>query len=237
MIIYFYSPQKYIAKKLAEPLECENHICHTYTSVNAFVQAVENLKEMPDLLVLDYTAFNHNVFNVYRYMTEFDKLVPLIFYNDPIPKTKEERISQWEIIFSSYYTNQKSLDIKNYKKIFEHIASIIESKELKPYIPLLQEPLPPPKESKENFTSDPLLQKIKEALSASLYILFCVLYKNKNNYVSLKTLSKTLNDEGHNLKTASIYSGISRLREKLAFFTELNAEIIRSKNGYKLFIM
>ena len=236
MTIYFCISERYICKKLSEPLESE-HICQLYTDFDSFYSAILNMKCPPDLLILDYATFNHHIFNVYRYMEQINKLVPLIFYNDPCAKTKQDRINQWKMIFSTYY-EKLQIDLDAYSTIFSCIAETVESEELRPYIPLLQEPRPiPQKYQKKKNNAGEQTKIFKEILPTSLFNLFMIFYKNKERYLELSELQFLLKTQGLETKKSSVYSSISRLREYLTHSLQTDAHLAKTKQGYRLIVV
>lgn len=197
----------------------------------------------PDLLILDYQLVNHDLFNAYRFMKENNCLVPLIFYNDPFP-TEGKRTEHWETVLRIEY--EDALDLNIYTPVLDIIANAVESKKLFPYIPLLQPPHPLPDLSTsgeknnniEPLSVDPDLFQFRKlnGMTNSLFLLLQILYNKRKTAVPVKDLQQSFSDNGYNVKEGTIYSLISHLRTLLRNIPESGTDIIKTKNGYRLFI-
>ena len=247
MIVYFHSKQRVVCRKIADLLEKQGHICSIYTVLSQFYGAVSNMSKKPDLLVLDYTAFNHDVFNVYRFMQERECQIPLIFYNDPIPPP-EERVFHWFTSLKVNYTDKASFDPGEYKPLLQTISDAVDSDLLHPYISLLQLPLPFPdfgdgiEFSENNIRSNGPerdLLKIKKqlSLSDSLFEILKMFYEHRGITVTMEFIENYFIRKDLEHCRSTLYSYISRLRTLMASYSgseELNLSIIRVRGGYKL---
>lgn len=94
MIIYIYLTQIDIGQIICDQLSSLNNLCFLFSNSDDLFDTLENQKKMPDLLILDYLLFNHDLFNVYIDLKEKDLNFPVIFYNDPCI-TKSTRLKHW----------------------------------------------------------------------------------------------------------------------------------------------
>lgn len=232
MTIYFYTLQKNVCRKIAERLEEGGHICCIYTDMNDFYNALLNMKEFPDLLLIDYLTYDHNTFNIYRYMREVGCLIPLIFYNNPFPPNGNMRVKHWRMLFNLYYSDIKTIDIESYTSVFECVGHVIESEELKPYISLLQPPKPYPCEVAAARTIDEDIRHLDEYLPASLHRLLKILFEHRRETLSMSKLQQLLGTSKAGVARQTIYSDISRLRKHLRSHARIKIERVRE--GYRL---
>lgn len=241
MNILLVIPQIYVAGAIATMCEREGNKCTLFTLPSEFFTMIENIRQEPDLIVLDYTSFNHTIFNVYRYMKMQHKKIPVIFYNDPYPAAGR-RHAHWENILN--LVNADFFQPKRYRAVFKTIEECIESEHIRPYVPLLQPPRPEPFSALENQkrTAYPtagteiayLAAYFK--LSGTTLLLFELLYKNRDTPLSVATIKTKFTKAGSPIQTATIYALIKRLRDKFSMTQEINADIITSTGGYRLFL-
>ena len=247
MIIYFHSKQRVVCRKIADILEKQGHVCSIYTVLSQFYGAVSNMNKKPDLLVLDYTAFNHDVFNVYRFMQEQECQIPLIFYNDPIP-SPSERVFHWLTALKVNYTDKVSFDPGEYKPVLQIISDAVDSDLLHPYISLLQLPLPFP-DPGDGFglpekifrpdgpERDLLTIRRQLSLSDSLFEILKMFYEHRGITVTMEFIEDYFRRKDLEHCRSTLYSYISRLRTLIASYSgegELDLSIIRVRGGYKL---
>ncbi|MBP3708999.1 MAG: helix-turn-helix domain-containing protein [Treponema sp.] len=242
MTIYFYTLQRKVCRKIADILEDNHHTCCIYIDPDEFYNAILNMKTYPDLLLLDYLSFNHDTFNIYRYMQEAGALIPLIFYNDPFPVNRVMRVLHWQMMLNIYYSNDKTIDMHLYIPVFNQIAYALESEQVKPYVSLLQPPKQYP-ESNATFEKDMLLKKIgrdarmfENFLPESLFRIFKIFYAHSVSPLRIDQLQKLLAKEGVKITKQSVYSTICRLRKHLNALFPSQIHIIRIKGGYRLII-
>ncbi|MCK9171366.1 MAG: hypothetical protein M0P01_13210 [Treponema sp.] len=241
MTIYFYTLQKKICRKIADILEENHNVCSIFTDENDFYAAVTNMKKYPELLLLDYLVFDHDTFNVYRYMNEINCKIPLLFYNDP-PSAYLTRTQHWNMILNLYYADS-GINIADYEPTLKTLSGIVNSKELGPYISLLQFPQPYPEDEKQDifspyitpFLLDEKFSLIHKHISSSLYSVFCILYMNRKKSVSIKEIQSLLHKKNIEVTVNTIYSDISRIRSLFRTSNMINMDIHKTKRGYCLF--
>ena len=210
MTIFFYLQERTLYQMLADALQEKNFVCSLFLSKNEFLLALENMKKKPDLLVLDYNTYNHDIFNIYNYLKEIGCGVPLIFYNDPLPKNAEARASHWFLVNNLYYGNCDEIKIENYVPVFTLISNVVEIFFSK---------------KKENMD----LSEYRD-FPPKLYKTFSILQKKFPNAIRLADLQTECN-----IKTASsMYSLICRLKKFLKNNFHERYEIIKRDDGYVL---
>ena len=137
MKVFIYSPQGELSQIISDHLSDKGHLCFPFGSMSDLSLSLRSLNKMPDILIMDYMSFNHDIFNIYKYFEETNIKVPVIFYNDPC-LLRSTRASHWkaqlEITQQKYITK----DFSPFEPLFKDLEELIESKEFKPYISLLQ---------------------------------------------------------------------------------------------------
>lgn len=198
-------------QKLSGSLQDKNHICCLFTSKNEFLSTLKIMKKKPDLLVLDYRTYNHDIFNIYNYLKEISCPVPLIFYNDPFPQNKEARILQWFLVNNLYYANSK-IRLENYVSLFTLIANSLGKR------------LP------RNLKTCTVRINEYHDFPPKLYKAFSVLQNQFPNPVSLSKLQNACAQPN----PSSMYSILSRLKKFLKKTFGARYEIIKQSGGYLL---
>ncbi|HAH63641.1 MAG TPA: hypothetical protein DCL73_16270 [Treponema sp.] len=242
MTIYFYTRQRKVCRRIAYILEENNNVCCIYTEENEFYTAVMNMKKYPDLLLLDYLVYNHDAFNVYRFMNDIDCKIPLLFYNDPLP-VPEARVRHWNMMLNLYYSDA-DIDTARYTPTLQLLSDAVGSKELCPYISLLQPPLPYQEcadagnqlSRSGQVSQGERILLMKNNLPCSLYAVFRILYTHREKSVSITELQFLLHQKNIEVKINTIYSEISRLRTFLSTSADTGMDICRTSRGYRLFI-
>lgn len=239
MRIFLVIPHHFIAGVIAASCEHDGNTCIIISSLTDFFKMLKTVNEEADLIVFDYLIFNHDIFNIYRYLKKHNHRVPVIFYNDPFAESGTRHI-YWEEML---YTFQADFfQAQRYRKIFKLIASTVESEYLRQYIPLLQQPHPEPTLQFE-ISKKPASLKPHEywgkylQISGTLLMLFEVLYKNRNTTINAAAIRAKMTKSGMPIKTATIYALIKRLREKLTASEKIQADIITTIGGYRLLLV
>ena len=201
------------------------------------------MKVPPDLLVLDYTLFNHDIFNIYEQMEDENTHIPAIFYNEPCT-SKMKRSDFWEYIIQYENCFNKDLKITEYKKIFKTIEGIVENPDLSPYIPLMQKAKPlPPQFAANIFYRDQVYNSTEHQLydlhsapgmTPSRFYLLQIFYTHIDSYLTLKDIQSEYEKDKREISTDSLKVQISRLRTIIKNADNCRLLILNDKNGYKL---
>ena len=217
MTVYFFTKQIAVCEKIVDKIICRGMYAIPHYGQKFFCHLLNKHGTLPDLFVMDYTMFQHDMLNIYRYMREQDVIVPLIFYNDPYPPDGE-RVNYWLFQQARHFTGLKiSPEIR---ELLYAIQSAVESPEIKPYIPLIQAPLP-----------------FGEADICSQNPKIPVLPYNINIYEIRKKTKMPPTIFNLFTKLVDRYNTcISRLRNYLKKIKKYNIEIIRLNGGYKLIV-
>jgi len=243
MTIYFYTRQKNVCRKLAYILEEDENVCCIYTKESEFYTAVANMKKYPELLLLDYLVYNHDAFNIYRFMSDIGCKIPLLFYNDPYPQP-EALVQHWIMMLNLYYSDT-GIDTEQYSQTLQHLSDAVNSKELRQHISLMQAPEPCPDSETgciNSSSADPQTQKEKDItirghIPNSLYSIFRILYAHRERAVSITDIQFLLHEKNIEVTANTIYSNISRLRTFLRTSGNSGIDICRTRTGYSLFII
>ncbi|MBQ9495563.1 MAG: hypothetical protein IJR50_08005 [Treponema sp.] len=232
MTIYFYTRQRTVCRKIADALEENEHTCCIYTDFNDFYDAILNMKRCPDLLLLDYFTFDHDAFNVYRYMRDIKCLIPLIFYDNPFPSNRVKRISHWCMILNLFYSDVENINVASYVPVFNQIATTLELNDVKSHAALLHAKSQYEKNTASKACTYEPATEYKMLLPCALYRVFKILHAQHGNAISTTQIKQLLADEGIDKKIASIYSDICRLKKYLNSRPSLHIE--RFEDGYRL---
>lgn len=253
MKIYIDSTQIEIAEILSDELKKMKHDVLNLTNTNSLFSTIQNSKPHPDLLVLDYLIFNHDIFNFASALESIKCYSPFIFYNEPCI-TRNSRSSHWagliqeKINITEEKTPLAELFNKNkekYLKIFLHIEKLVESKELSPYIKLMQKPKPFPNEIKKS-----LFERLKEhddyklvydfktrtKLAENLFNLLLILQESRATPLNADELAQIYSEKHNFISDNSIKVLISNLRKEIRSDTKCKFFIQKTKKGYILII-
>lgn len=254
MNVYFFSKNLNLAYLISSELEKRNFSCTPFTKQEVIVEAIYKTKYLPDIILMDYTVFNHNFFNIYNLIKKKGIFLPILFYNDPCLYS-EDYILNWQIHLEQIYQMYLSDDIKNSRNFVKQYDSLLEAlhellivKGLKEYIPCMQKPKEFPScYSIQNRLDNPftdnkditevkqLIKKIK--LKQNLAFLLEFLYVNKNTPVSYRKIKMHYEDNNMEIKESSLPVLISKLRKELQKESDCNISITKNKDGYTLFII
>ncbi|MCR4953578.1 MAG: hypothetical protein K6A43_05830 [Treponema sp.] len=238
MIIIFYTTQPEICHIIAEKLP--QHSCYIFTRQDLVYNAVSNMINPPDLLVLDYLVYNHNQFNVYDFMFANKRPIPLIFYNDPciIAPT---RTQYWLHFLESFYPDNMDFSSEELKNALKVIESTIESNELRPYIKLMQQPTPIPEYMRHSSyfghvieTNSPNIIyefKAESNMPNNLFYLLQILFEYKDNTITFEDLQNRYSKHYRKISTASLKVHISQLRTLIKKYEKYNFVIINKLDG------
>ena len=234
MTLYFYTAHRSACGKIAKALETDGHACNIYTNLDNFYKAVLNMKTYPDLLLLDHLSYDCNTFNIYRYMRDIRCLIPLIVYNEPLPRGSDARLKQWIMTLNLYYGHTSAFDIAAYLPVLKTVAKTVEMYETKPLTCTLRSPNRPDEKTRTPRQSGSVLIAYKQKLPAALFSVFEILYDNRSAAIGIPELQILLQKRGVYTKQGTIYSHISRLRTYLT--KEISdMYILKVKNGYRLY--
>ena len=145
MNVCIYTPILELAEILTQKIESTGQNCFKFNSQESLVEFLASVKYLPDLLILDYTTINHNLFNIYTELQSIDKLFPIIFYNDPC-LVSNDRTKHWKTIIDFFIQKKDDTFEQDYVQVFSIIKEVIESPPISPYIPLMHQPLQFPEE-------------------------------------------------------------------------------------------
>ena len=177
----------------------------------------------PDLLLLDYTSFNHDIFNIYVYLKKINKKFPVVFYNDPC-LTRSTRSLHWKSLLELTLSESKQ-DLAKYDTVFSTLEELIDSAEFSPYVSLLQPPKKVPESLiKDKYTlqflrdsSDDCILSFKERnkLPYNLFYLLRLLQMNKDYALKLKQIIEMYEMEGKKISEKSLKVLISQLKRRI----------------------
>ena len=222
MKIFIYSPQREISYIIADTLSCNGNHCIAFERADDLSSLLRNMIKGPDLLILDYLSFNHDLFDINKYFKCLNKKIPVIFFNDPC-LTRSSRSLHWKALLELLHPDFQSQEIQKYYEIFIELEDLVESTELSPYIALMQPHKALPEEMiKDKYTlqyikdssNDCILSfKERNKLPNNLYYLLSLLQKNKATPLGLNQIIDIYNTDGKSISDKSLRVLISKLKK------------------------
>ena len=242
MKVFIYSLQREISQIISDHLSDKGHLCFTFNTLSDLSESVRNLKTMPDLLILDYLTFNHDIFNVYEYLDQINIKMPVIFYNDPC-LLRSTRALHWKTQLEITQTKYFNTDFSTYDPLFEDLEELIEAKEFKPYISLLQAPQQIPESLIRNKYTLQYLQENKDdcivsfrertKLPNNLFFLLSILQENKNMELSYEDIAALYEKKGKHITKESLKVLMSNLKKIIHQDKDCNFLIYHDKDRYR----
>lgn len=242
MKIFIYSPQREISQIISDHLTSYGNFCLIFFSTSELIDEIANRKKLPDLLILDYLSFNHDLFNIYDSFANYHLMLPVIFYNDPC-LTRSTRTSHWLSQLETIMTKAIPRDFSIFRPVFKELEMLIESDELRPYIPLMQKPAPLPKSYiKDAYTlqylkeqSDDCIYTFKERnnLPENLFYLLKLLQKHKELLLNYSEIKDLYEKDGKSITEKSICVLMSNLRKYIRDDKQNNFLIYQDKDRFR----
>lgn len=240
MIIFFITRQTNVCNLISNRLK--NHSCYIYSDIKILSQILKTGTFKPDLIIADYTLYNHDIFNVYDTLKKIRNPIPLIFYNDPCIIGNSKSF-HWKYMINFIYPEERNNPDK-FTQIFKELEQIVESQDLKPFMQLNPQPkdLTTHEYAKmllDNTTDDDnIIQNINDKLklNRTYYLILKILYETKNTQIKLSEIEKELEKNNIYINCNSLKVEISKLRKKLSDLSDFNVQIIGKKEGYQLIL-
>ena len=221
MKIFIYSPQREISQIIADNLTEKTNHCIVFEKLDDLSSLIRSMDKGPDLLILDYLTYNHELFNIYAYLKKIEKQFPVIFYNDPCI-TRSSRLAHWKSMLEITQNSYENKDFSYFDDIFTKLEELINSKELSPYISLLQPPDPIPHTMvKDKYTlqylkdnSDDCITSFRDRnkLPNNMYYLLSLLQKNKDLPLKVSDIIELYEQDEKKISAKSLKVLLSRLR-------------------------
>lgn len=229
MKICFLTREPAVCRMMAAQLAKEGVESTVCDDTMGFYEDVVQDNVTCDLFVCDFRLFQLSMYNFYEFMGSRPTVIPIVFYNDPHPD-KDSRIMYWIAQNEQIYdrSNLDSLD-----SIFAKINDVIEDPAIKPYISLLQPPLPVAGMEDAGGSAgrqiDLRLFRKRNKLQPGLFKLFKIFYENQQQDLSLKELSRRMWGKAN--RSSTVYSYISRLRKCIEQDHLVRIDITRTAPG------
>lgn len=242
MVIFIYSPQRDISQIISDHLSEKGNICFVFTNQNEIITALKNLLKRPDLVILDYMCFNHDSFNIFQHFKEHNLLVPVLFYNDPC-LTVPSRAEHWRFQIEKNQQHYIHRNLDSCQQTLNDLEQLIEAKEFKKYVSLLQPPQKLPKELiKDSFTLEYIQNnendciysfKNRNNLPNNLFYLLKIFQEHKTTPITLEEIIEIYNDDKKTISETSLKVLISTLKNKIRKDKECKFFILSEKNTYR----
>lgn len=236
--------------------------CVIFENQEDFFKTIREFTFKPDLLVLDYTHFNHLILNVYNYLLHtYHCTIPAVFFNDP-NLNSEKRVEYWlEMLETMYKDRAEQLRSELYKKSLTLLSNAMEAysktdcqkeavqTQLKTAFnaeiqePALSKNSTPPVVNTEHASEQHSLQSeadliyqsgISSQLSSSAYLIYDTLIKKAPEAASLQELINAIQKNEKTPSKNTVVCLISTIRAVLKQSPDKRYEIIKIHDGYKL---
>lgn len=196
------------------------------------------IHRLPDVIIMDYQSFNHDIFNLEEYFINDNKAVPYIYYNDPCP-TSYCLSNHWLYQTIRFYKMRKKETAYDYLILYTDLEEIVTSPKYSPYINLLCKPQAIPAELfsvSENTekNTDFASFKNKVHLPENIYKLFILLYENRENFLSPSEIINLYSVDNKNISETSFRVMISNLKKYMQKDENLNFILSKNEGKYKL---
>ncbi len=245
MRVFIYSPQYEISYLLSEALTDRNTLCIPFRKLSHIQDAVYNAKEVPELIILDYLSFNHDAFSIiYKMMDEKIK-IPVVFYNDPV-LIKNTRLGHWKEIILRLLSNREIIDTSRYDSFLIKLQNLVESDELRPYLPLMTKPLEIPMEMiKDNLTLEYMKErkgdfiyefKKRTNLPENLFYLLALLHANRDKALSYEDICDLYREDEHKITYGSLKVIMSKLKAAIRNDKQCNFIIGKKDNKFRFIV-
>ncbi len=222
MKIFIYSPQREISQIISDHLSFKGNHCIPFETTEDLSSMVRNMHKGPDLLILDYLSYNHEIFSINKYLKSINRYIPVVFFNDPC-LTRSTRAAHWKAVLQTTQTGIHYNDFSIFDETLKTLEELIVSEEFSPYIPLLQ----PPKKIPESLiknpctleymkdNSDDCITTFKERnhLPAKLFYLLTILQQNKDNPLSINQIIELYKLDGKSVSAQSLKVYFSELKK------------------------
>lgn len=242
MKIFIYSTQREISQIISDHLSFKGNHCIPFETSEDLSSLVKTMKEGPDLLILDYLSYNHDIFNIYSYLRGINRPIPVIFYNDPCI-TRSTRVAHWKSILELVMPSYPPRDYSIFDKTFTKLEELIISEEFSPYISLLQPPQPVPVTMiKDKYTLQYLRDKADDCITSfreknklpnNLFYLLSLLQKNKDYSLSIRQILDLYKRDEKIISEKSLKVLLSRLKSIIRADKECNFLIFQDKGRFR----
>ncbi len=242
MKIFVYSPQREISQIISDHLSSKGNYSIAFESSSDLSALMNNMQKGPELLILDYLTFNHDIFNIYTHLKKKRIVLPVIFYNDPC-LTRNTRTNHWKSVFQLTQPESVKRKMEKYEVVFNDLEELITAEEFMPYISLLQPPQKVPETLiKDRYTlqyikdnSDDCIKTFKERnkLPYNLYYLLSLLQKNKDMPLTVESILELYEKDGKKITAKSLKVLISKLKSCIRKDKECSFLIYTENKTYR----
>lgn len=217
MVVYFLTKQPELCSLIADQLKKSFHICSIFTdSAELYGAVTQNGSGKIDLIALDYSLFEHDIFNPFEILLHDEKsIIPVIYYNDPYPESSE-MAAYWKAKNRSCY-GEKLPEEKLHQiyPLFKQLQNIVNSERINPYISVICKPrtfiLKNSFISRQKFS--PEQYRLQKNMPQSRYDLFMLFYRNKDIPLTSSWLCEQMWNENSLARQNALYSYIHDLRK------------------------
>ncbi len=229
-------PKSKLQSSLTDVLGTNNHFCTCVNSINDILQQIYYSSETADLFIIDYTSYDHDLFNIFQYSVSKNTHIPIVFYNSPVLVNFPDYCAYWQYINAAYF--YKTFNTETYTPIFLLIEQVCREHtgKISACTPGRTGPTSSSPAGQQGMTKSVHDIISNYELDHSSAILLELLYANKNSFVSKETILDYFKSKGYEITKSTLYSYISRLKNRLAAAANENIHISRTYQGYKLIL-
>lgn len=221
----------------------EKHTCLVFTNSDICFNMIKSMEPKADLLVLDYTLFNHDIFSMINYMNNEYPYLPYIYYNEPC-MILSERLAHWKyfIEIQNKYDLQKPSS--EYTEILKRIDLCIKEEKLEDYIYLLQKPKYFSKKNlveKGHLSDQEIIEshldkmkKEKLITKRQHFLAKCLITNSSQASISLEDIIHIYNKNELIIKKESLKVKISELKNIFETTEGCPLSIIKRKDKYQV---
>lgn len=234
MELCFITTEKNVCRLIMDRMETKDRRCYLQNDWICLYKTLQSYKCSIDMIICDFQIMGSAYFNLFEVIAEMGKKIPIVYYNDPLPKD-EERVEHWiaqnEVCYSSKLPS-------NCIDVLSELNKAVTDPTIRRHISLMQPAVPVGfKQSKQGTVCREIdLQqfRIRNSLSPTLFRLFVFMYKNRSKALSLKKIKKAIFGGKFDFysRKSTVYSYISRLKKVIVSDTCIKIDIIRCGKGF-----
>lgn len=218
-----------------------NHSCFIFTNADTCYKTFKTTNNKADLLILDYTLFNHDTFSIMNYLNNEFPSLPYIYYNDPC-MFFPNRIANWKYFFDIQNKDNLFKPVNDYLPIFQKLDKCITEENLEEYVGLIKPTKDFQKRNllhKDSKSEKELIKIIlsemknkKNLTREQFFLAECIAEKDEG--VSINELFSIYNNIGKPKKEDSLKVNISNLKSIFSKAENCHLSLIKKHEKYQI---
>ena len=240
MILCFITREENTSRLIMERLHKKKIGCFLQTDWVALYRDLQDYNCKISMIACDFALAGSSYFNLAQSIREMGKSIPVVYYNDPLPKD-EERVSHW---ISQNELNLKEGVSDEVREVFHELNLAVTDPRIRRHISILQPALPVGFDASSYKTSEKEIDlldfRLRKKLTPVMFSLFEFMYKNRRKDLSIKEIARVLFKKKKSFflrRNTCVYAYISRLRCLIENDLIVKIKIIRSSRGcYRMIV-